>query len=78
MWISQENLILAGAIVATVVIKVAFFFYYAYKEEKKNPQSKKQVPYDVLQQGLETTEQNGKAPKRVLVTGGCGFLGRYV
>jgi hypothetical protein len=65
----MNTLITIGAIGLAVVLKLLFFYFYAKIAERKAPN--KSAPFEVVQ---KTAEPAGA--KRVLVTGGCGFLGR--
>lgn len=59
------------AIALAIGVKLGFFFLFAYKTQKDAPLPKNQ-PFDIVQKG----EEKGDGRKRILVTGGCGFLGR--
>lgn len=62
----MDTFVTIGAIFAAIALKLVFFYFYAKHAEKKAP--KKSETFELV--------QRGEAKKRVLVTGGCGFLGR--
>ncbi|PNW77565.1 hypothetical protein CHLRE_10g442200v5 [Chlamydomonas reinhardtii] len=61
------------AIALAIGVKLGFFFLFAYKTQKDAPLPKNQ-PFDIVQKG----EEKGDGRKRILVTGGCGFLGSHI
>ncbi|GLC34531.1 hypothetical protein PLESTB_001251200 [Pleodorina starrii] len=67
----MDTLTTICAIVIAIALKFLFFYVYSKHAEKKAP--KKTEPFEVVQRGPDFA---GK--KRVLVTGGCGFLGSAI
>ena len=67
----MDTLVTIGAIVTAIALKLVFFFLYAKHAEKKGP--KKSEPFKVIQKGPAPADKN---VKRILVTGGCGLVGR--
>ncbi|KAG2448879.1 hypothetical protein HYH02_006228 [Chlamydomonas schloesseri] len=69
----MDTLIMVCAIALAIAIKLGFFFLFAWKTQKEAPIPKNQ-PFDIVQKG----EEKGPDGKRILVTGGCGFLGSHI
>ncbi|KXZ47088.1 hypothetical protein GPECTOR_38g325 [Gonium pectorale] len=66
----MDTVVTICALVAAIIIKGLLFLFYTKQAEKKGPK-KKQI-YEIVQKGRQT------GAKRVLVTGGCGFLGSCI
>ncbi|EFJ52486.1 hypothetical protein VOLCADRAFT_86632 [Volvox carteri f. nagariensis] len=67
----MDTLVTVGAIIVAIALKLLFFYFYAKNAEKKAP--KKSEPFELVQKAPD-----GAIRKRVLVTGGCGFLGSAI
>jgi hypothetical protein len=70
-----ETLVTACAVLLAVLVKGGLFVYFLFKGAKKGGDLKKeQAPFEVVQRGPEGWADDQR--KLVVVTGGCGFLGR--
>ncbi|GFR40072.1 hypothetical protein Agub_g615 [Astrephomene gubernaculifera] len=68
----MDTLISVGAIVAAIILKLVFFLVTSRILLKRAP--KKSEPYQVISKGSNVE----RSAKRILVTGGCGFLGSAI
>lgn len=62
----------AGMLALALSVKGGLFFLYHRMYVTRNAKHA-EIPYAVLKKGTER-----KGAKKIIVTGGCGFLGRYL
>ena len=71
-----ETLVTAGAVLLAVLVKGGLLVFFLWKgAQKSSDLKKKQEPFEVVQRGPDGWESDPR--KLVVVTGGCGFLGRW-